>query len=173
MKANIKKKFNELENAREKLCEELKKFDSRTLNKKPSSDKWSVAQVLFHIMNSEKLVLSYMKKKTRDEIQLEKAGIAEWIKSTMLNFYLKMPFKFKAPEAVAFVPENLDPDNLMIEFATVRNGFKDFLESLPEDLYEKKIFKHPITGRMNIWMTLSFIKNHSERHYKQIRRIIN
>jgi hypothetical protein len=43
---------------------------------------------------------------------------------------------------------------------------------MPEDISEKKIFRHPITGRMNPEDTLAFMELHARRHFKQIKEIL-
>ena len=87
--------------------------------------------------------------------------------------YLNSPMKFKAPEGVSSVPESIDPEKLMNEFNSNRNDWKDLLAKLPEDMLQRKIFRHPISGRMNLSMTLDFMKHHSDRHFKQIKRLLN
>jgi uncharacterized damage-inducible protein DinB len=173
MRAKIKKKFDELEIAREKLFLEINEYSNDQLNIQPNPDKWSANQIIFHITSAEKWTLSYIKYKIEKSDKFLKMNINQYFKSALLKLALKGPIKWKAPKEVSIIPTDLNFEFLKADFIANRESWKSFLEEVPEDLLDKAIFRHPISGKMNLNKTLEFLKDHSERHFGQIRRIIN
>ncbi len=172
MEAKIKKKFEEMESDLFSVLKELEGRDEFILNQAPQPGKWSIVQILHHLMEVEIGTLMYIKKKTQSPENLEKSGFTEWWKSGILNFYLKAPIKWKAPKSVDTVPDTDSFENTTARFKKTRASWNEFLSSMPEDWAGKKIFRHPTTGRMNLFQTLRFIDLHAKRHYKQIRKIL-
>ncbi len=148
-------------------------LENEFLNQPPAKRKWSIIQILHHLIQAEKGTLNYIKKKTQSPEKLQKAGLIDKLKSKLLNFYLKSPKKWKAPEMVNRIPEKDSLENTIIAYNSIRNEWYSFLIQMPDDWSRKKIFRHPITGRMDMYMTLDFLELHAKRHFAQIQAILN
>jgi hypothetical protein len=105
---------------------------------------------------------------------LKKAGIKAAARELALNTYLSSPLKWKAPEAIS--GDNL-PDHetfwkTVQKWKNQRVELREFLETVPDELLKKEIYKHPFVGRISIIGMLRFFDRHFNRHRKQINRII-
>ena len=172
MEAKIKKKFEEMEKERNTLFQKIENLDNEFLNQPPSEGKWSVVQLLHHLMSAEKGTLAYIKKKTLSPDKLQRAGLKEWMKSKILNFYLRAPKKWKAPEQVSRVPDRIEKEDIIESYNSTRDKWDAFLKDMPEDWARKKIFRHPLSGRLDLFMTLDFLQLHAKRHFGQIEKIL-
>jgi uncharacterized damage-inducible protein DinB len=172
METKIKKKFEEMEMDKKAIFQKINSLDDEFLNRPPAPEKWSIIQILHHLIDAESGTLIYIKKKTLSPDKLEKAGLLEWWRSKVLNFYLKAPMKWKAPAMVDKVPIKETYQNTLDRYNKNREKWAEFLEEMPEDWAKKKIFRHPISGRLDMHMTLDFLDLHAQRHFQQIRQIL-
>lgn len=172
MAANIKKKFEEIEKSRIELFKEIEHLDDESFNWKPGPKKWSIAQVLHHLCIAEENTLNYIYKKTQSPDLLLDAGVKEMFRSQMLRLWLKLPFKYNAPKVVQDVPEHSGPVETINHYNKIRKHWEHFIDNVPESFIRKKIFRHPFSGRMDLIMTLDFMRDHADRHHKQIRKVL-
>ncbi|MEQ8519598.1 MAG: DinB family protein [Cytophagales bacterium] len=173
METKLKKKFELMEKDKIAIFQKIKGLDNERLNSPPEPGKWSIIQILHHLIQAEEGTLNYIKKKTQSPEKLQNAGLIEKIKSKVLNYYLKSPKKWKAPEVVNKIPENDSLENTLKTYDALREDWLNFLNGMPKDWVRKKIFRHPITGRMDMHMTLDFLDLHAKRHFKQIQSILD
>ena len=175
MRKSIEKQLNTLDEELRLLLRDLKKFSDGDLNWQPKAGKWSVLQVMQHLMRAELLSHKYVEKKLSFNPTLKRAGLLSFFNRLLLRFYLKLPFRFKAPEAVADeqFPEKAAFWDLVKQWNEQRAALRDYLGGLPDELFKKAIYKHPFGGRMSLGGMLTFHISHFRRHRKQISRILD
>jgi hypothetical protein len=171
MKDKILNQFNNLEVLRAELEERFSGWSDSDFIKEPSPGKWSASQVVFHLINSEELSANYISKKLLAPEKLKKTGLKQNINSFLLNTFLKMPVKYKAPSVVAKSEDKYSKAELFDRWKKSRINFKTLILNIDEKLYDDLLFKHPFAGRFNIYQTLTFIQEHIKHHIKQIDRI--
>jgi hypothetical protein len=164
--------FNQLEISRQALFEKIDSIDDDLVNFKPDLHSWSIVQVCHHLILSEELSLQYLNKKLQYKSPIAQAGIWAFLRSSLTNYALQLPIRYRAPKRVSEFPENLDWNNLKSRWVAVRIGMQECLEKIPEEYVNKLVYKHPSIGRLTIDQMLTFFKNHIFRHEKQIDRLI-
>lgn len=161
-------KFSSLENIRLRILYHVTPWDDMQFNAKPSDGKWSVGQVIFHLVQVEQFSVSYVNKKIKYPEALKTTGFGTSLRYSLLKFFLHLPVKYKAPVQVAKVPENLNKEELLKQWEDTRKEMALLLDRLPVEMHDKNIFKHLIAGRMNIAQMLDFIHHHINHHLPQI-----
>jgi hypothetical protein len=135
--------------------------------------RWSISQILTHLLISEQLSLRYMKKKSLGIEQLNNSGLIEQVKSMLLTISQRLPFKYKAPTIVLeSTPPALSLHEIVAQWSTLRTELQEFLNSIEERNIRKKIYKHPIAGRLNASQAVSFFREHIKHHLPQIKRLL-
>jgi len=172
MDSKLESKFKNFENSRLKLLTELEKRGDKELNYHPGKDKWSVIQVMHHLIIIEQLSIGYINKKLTYKTNIKKSGFSAAIKVFVLKLLLRMPFRFKAPKIVSEVPNSGDFNQVKDQWDQTRKELRKLLDNLPEEFLNKNIFKHALAGKMNIYQMLSFMDEHFKHHVKQIDRIL-
>lgn len=136
--------------------------------------KWSILQILAHVVTSEQLSVSYIKKKSLGILMAGDSGILEEIKFAFLKASQRLPLRYKAPVHVQNnTPVCLSLDEVAIQWNDVRTDLKNFLESFEQENLRKKIYRHPVAGRLKILQALGFLYEHILHHKPQIDRLLN
>jgi hypothetical protein len=170
----LQRNFERLQNDTKLLLKEVSALSSVTYHHRPNDGKWSISQILTHLLTSERLSLSYMKKKSLGIENLENTGVLEQIKFFILKISQRIPFKYKAPRGVIDqTPAPLSYGDLVRQWEVLRLDLHQFLSGIPEGNIRKKIFKHPRVGMLDANQGLQFLAEHLHHHKPQIMSIIH
>lgn len=170
MRAPLSDKVQQLNIELEQLFSDLQSYSKEALNKSPSPGAWSATQIMHHVMLSEKHALQYCKKKLSFQPALEVAGFAAKLRAKLIEGYLKLPFKFKAPKAIdeSVLPKESDLAQIIEEWKAQRQALAAFFNELPSEYLDKVVYKHPAGGRLSFDGMLGFFEVHFRRHQKQL-----
>jgi uncharacterized damage-inducible protein DinB len=163
----------ELNRQRADLLDHVREITSEHYGLSPSPGKWSIGQILTHLVTSEKLSLGYMKKKALGIDQLKNSGVKEAIRLRLLIISQRLPFRYNAPQVVVEnTPEAWPLDELIHQWDKVRADLAEFLEGIKEENIYKVIYKHPVGGRMDVHQAMTFFREHINHHKPQIDRLL-
>jgi uncharacterized damage-inducible protein DinB len=172
MNKKLQSLYDKAESDRKKILEIITSVPEKKLFHQPNN-KWSISQILTHIILSERISLQYMRKKSLGISDLTYSGWWEEIKSALLTLSQRIPFKYKAPQIPAInAPSNLSLAEIKNQWSTVRDELKVFLTGIEDKDVGKKIYKHPLAGRLNVIHAVSFMKEHVNHHWYQIKRLL-
>lgn len=173
MNKKLEYKYSLLESSRKTLIESLDKLGISKLKTPPAKDKWSVAQIIYHLNQAEGNSVLYVSKKIKDVNNLKKSGIMESLKIMSLRIAFILPLHYKAPNVLGPMPDGVDYIEIKHKWKETREKMKVLLDSLPEDTLGMNVFKQPAVGRLNVYQMLDFMQVHFNRHKSQIDRIIS
>jgi hypothetical protein len=104
---------------------------------------------------------------------LEQAGVRAFFRSLVLNIAMRLPFKYKVPDAIAVdLTEDYSYEVLSADWKALRTEISEFLESIDEATAKKELFRHPLLGKMSLMQGLRFMNEHVARHSLQLERIL-
>ena len=172
MNTKLQQQFNDLEESRKALFFDLREQDDDIINKKPTAEAWSIAQVIEHLIMSEELSLKYLQKKTLDTSTAQVAGMGSHWRFFLTRTVFVMNIKYKAPGLINPPSDFVSIRQLEERWTAVRNDTVKLLNQLPEADLKKEIWKHAIAGKMNIEQMLAFFAIHFNRHRKQVYRTL-
>lgn len=172
MNAQLEKKFLQLEEERKNLFGELKNYSDDVINKKPSPEKWSVAEVIAHLITAEEMSLKYLSKKIQDTSKEKGEGLKHKCRWLLVQIVFTFNIKFKAPEIVEPKMGYQSLTTLETKWIDVRNQTLQVLQKLSDEEVNKTLWKHAIAGKMNLHHMLQFFGVHYNRHKKQIERTL-
>lgn len=163
--------FNRLEEDRHTLFAKLDALNENQLIFKPGANKWSITEVVQHLVLSEQGAYRYMSKKNLAET-LPKLGWTAAFRSATLNIGMSLPLRYKAPRGGNIQPTgDVSYQQLKQEWQEVRENLYRFIEALPPKKMRGAIFRHPFAGYLTITQTFRFFEEHLKHHFKQIERI--
>lgn len=172
MNDRLKSRFERLEGVRQRIEARIDGVAPGTLNRQPAPGRWSVAQVIGHLLKAETLSVSYIRKKASDPSKLRSAGLKEALLAAVVVVMMRVPLKMPAPDIVSEFPENEDPAELRERWMRLRGEMSAMLDQIPDSLLSKCLYKHPAAGPMTLESALDFMVAHATRHAGQIDRVL-
>jgi hypothetical protein len=165
--------FDQIENQKERLLELLHSTSKEKLNL-CMEGKWSINQVIAHLITAERLSLSYLQKKINSINEVADSGLWEELKMAFLIASQRLPgLKFKAPRVVIEnTPAGVELNELKEQWHILRTELKTFLEIIPDGLEKRLIYKHVRAGRLNTIHALKFFREHIIHHTPQIKKLL-
>jgi uncharacterized damage-inducible protein DinB len=164
--------FGTLENQRIELLHVLNTISPEAARSHPPG-KWSVAQVISHLIASEQLSVGYLNKKILGIETAPKTGFPEQLKMIVLIISQRLPLKFKAPTVIVQNTPNYENiEQLKMAWGKTRNDLKAVLEKFDDNQINRKVFKHPVAGMLNIQQALRFFREHIIHHTPQIKNLL-
>ncbi|MCC9166608.1 DinB family protein [Pontibacter harenae] len=170
MHPKLEQLYLRLEKTRNRLLDELEGLDDDLLNSKPTAEKWSINQIVAHMLLVEKVTASYVHRKLETPEELEDSSLKSSFKSLLMKVLLKTGIKFKAPSVVANVPATADLLALRYDWDQLRYKLEDILTEIPDYLLYKNVFNHPKAGPLTVHQTLHFLQDHFDHHLRQIQQ---
>lgn len=170
MEQKLKRIFTEAEHERHALIELIRQKCKGNVPQ-PPLNKWSITQILSHLMMSERMSFQYMKKKYLGINEAPESGLLQELKLQLLIVSQRLPIKYKAP---AVLGEGEPPEITLAEAETQWNALREeiasFLEKFDDKTVKKNVYKHPIAGRLNVIQAIRFFQEHMRHHVPQIKR---
>jgi uncharacterized damage-inducible protein DinB len=164
--------FDSLETQRKNLLVLISSLSTEQLNAHPEG-KWSIAQLLSHLISSERLSVSYMNKKILGIQEAADTGLKEELIMILVKVSQRLPLKFKAPKVLA---ENTityhTAEELSEAWEKIRMELKEVLGRFEEDQLKRKVYKHPVAGMLNSKQALQFFREHINHHTPQIKKLL-
>lgn len=85
----------------------------------------------------------------------------------------RLPIKFKAPKVVVdHTPVFNNAAEIAAAWNQTRVELKDLLVRFEANQLKRKIYKHPIAGKLNIIQATRFFSEHIIHHTPQIKRLL-
>lgn len=165
--------FNRLKNKWTDLFNELSSIPLAVLEEPEAQGKWSINQVLVHLIEAEKNGIRYIQKKMQSDEGFKQDNWNSRFRFWLLCALLRLPLKFKKPQILPEPSNEIDFDNIQEMVCEAHNEIEMFLKIFPNDLVKKQIFKHPIAGRLPLNNSLEFLHLHFDHHMRQVQRILN
>jgi uncharacterized damage-inducible protein DinB len=170
MHRKLANRFQDLEQARHRLLSLTEGYTRQQVTFTPGDGQWSMAQVMQHLVMTETQILHYVQRRL-EKGSLSEADYKSWLRYMLVKLALRYRKKIKAPKQVAAPPSDLDPAKVKEAWSQLRQQWATTLNTIPDDLLSKNMFRHPMAGDMSIGHTLGFMAEHVRHHMAQIRRI--
>jgi hypothetical protein len=174
MHASLQTIFTKIEADRTRLLSSLSNLPDDLLTHSPAPSRWSVNQILTHIVASEKISIGYIKKKALGMDTVGNSGILEAGKLGLLKISQRLPLRYRAPRVVVDnTPPALPLPELIQQWNDVRTDIRRFIETLEDKNIRKKLYKHPVMGRLDVGQAMLFMNEHVHHHWPQVKRLLN
>lgn len=152
-----------LENAIKGLTEEQMKF-------KPSAERWSIAECLEHIANTETLVYGSVTNSLTQPTNPEKRSEIKVTDEELLTKLVDRSGKAKAPEILQPTGKYATAKEIIDAFMAQRNKEIEFVQTTKEDL-RNHVSPHPFFGMIDSYQWLLLNAGHQKRHTLQIEEV--
>ncbi len=157
-----------LDATHERLLATITTIDEESFSRRPSENNWSIAEVVHHLCLVEERVIKDLEKALLKPPR-NLPFVRRLVPISIVAFRL---IRVKAPQAVTPTNPPLKEEAIH-NFNAAREKLKAICASHGRQRLNQTVFKHPFLGEINGVATISFVGYHEQRHYKQIREIID
>jgi len=173
MNSQLENLYDKIEEQRKSLLLSLSTLSQGKLNERLRG-KWSINQIIAHLITAENLSIRYLNKKILGINEAKDSGLLEELKMLLLIVSQRLPLKFKAPKVVVdHTSKETDLNKLVGEWDKTREELKNLLDRMEDHHLKRKIYRHVAVGMLNIQHTLIFMKEHVGHHLPQIKYLLN
>lgn len=168
MERSLDRAFTRMERERKAFLDSVSHIPEDLLEQSPATGKWSIAQIVVHLVQAETSALSYLRKK------LHHGGhgpvrLAGTFRLVALRCALATPVRWKAPRIISDVP-HINWQDATMQWRSVRDDWRRSLEDLPPGTAAHGLFKHPVAGKLTLAQGLRFMATHVRHHHGQAMR---
>jgi hypothetical protein len=171
MDSKLASVYEHIEKKRTELLTMISRVPEETFYSAPAG-KWSISQIIVHLILAEQLSLQYIKKKSLGIDHAGDTGPIEELKYLMLKISQRLPLKYKAPRILGEgAPESAPLSDSIAKWNALRGQLKSFLDTIDSQHLKRKIYKHAVAGRLNILHAIDFFNEHMQHHLPQILKL--
>lgn len=138
---------------------------------RPEPVAWCMLDVLNHLNMAEQGVYEFVAVKRDPKRMPERLRWDVLLRTAAMMVVLKSPIRFKAPARIKSPITDKDFRTLQAEWMQARSRLRDFVRGMPPELQHAPVFKHPFFGFLGIAQTMRFLKEHTDHHIRQLKRI--
>ena len=170
MLPDIQKQYDSLKLKLEALLQRLDSLTGAKLSFKAGPDKWSIIEVIEHLVIAEKGLLKQLSTnipastldpdaKTPDKHQIV-------IKVMERDIEVDVPHESLEPQG------RIALEDLLNQWIDLRKKLQDLLAEIEPAKKDDPVFRHPYGGPLDIADTLQFFEVHFDNHMRHIDRIL-
>jgi len=156
-----------LEETRELLLKTTSGLSCAQLQYKPASDRWSVGEILEHVVFTEQRALARIQNALLQPVNTAKSS---WEDDGLVQTIAGRIGRANAPEPI--LPSGRWPlEQLLPEFETARSSTINFAGTTTGEL-RQHFMNHPLFGPLDCYQWLLAIPAHCERHRLQTEEVL-
>lgn len=164
----MKRVLKRLDATHQRLLETIAPLDAERFARKPSADKWSVAEVMQHLCLVEQHMIDGLEQGLQQPPQRLR------LLNHLIPYSLLVGRRVRRVRSPEFVkPLDAPPKETVIENY---NRLRAALKALSTEHGRKRlsgvVLKHPFLGDFNGVKAVAFVGYHERRHHKQIQDIL-
>jgi uncharacterized damage-inducible protein DinB len=156
----------------DQILGDLSEVEDEVLYQKIEQKKWSIIQILNHLILAERMSLRYIQKKFPAIDQLYDAGLKATAAMKAMKIAQRSSRKFKAPDQVSQPEGDTSLSDIKTNWKVVQDELKSFLDNYPDKYLKKALFKHPFIGRVSLNQMMEINIEHMRRHQLQIEQLL-
>lgn len=169
MLAELQSRFDQLEDRRRSLISVLESLKDDQITRKPDQDRWSLLQVIQHIILGERGA-RLSERELRDNPirgQLKPGKLIEVVRDI-----LDRDMPVGVPDA-SLEPDGKTPfPDLLEQWDKERQLLMDLLDTVNPETRDTVMFSHPAAGPMPARELLDLALSHFDYHQRQIERLL-
>jgi len=167
---NIQKQHESFKKKREDLLQQLGSLSSEVLSFKAAPDKWSIVEVVEHLVIAEKDLLKQLSTNvptsTLDPESKTPEKYQTVIKVMVRDIPVDVPDESLQPHG------RLPLNELLRLWDAMRKRLAELLAEIKSENIGNPVYRHPYGGPLDISETLQFFEVHFDNHMRHIDRIL-
>ena len=170
MISNIQEKFESLTVKRTEFLKHLESLSNELITFKAGADKWSIVEVVEHLVIAEDDLLTQLSKNVPASTLDPKSKTPDKYQTVIKVMERDIPVD--VPDKRAEPKGRLTLVELLNQWDDIRKKLQGLLSEINTENRDDAVYRHPYGGPLNIEETLQFIDVHFDNHMRHIDRIL-
>lgn len=166
---DIERRRQALDDTRRALLDEMAALDPAALIARPLAEKWSMLEIIEHLVLAERAVLKGLPDLSR--LTERRRGPGHRVRYLLVMFVLRSGIRVRVPSA-AMIPQG---DRSLAELRRLWDENQAWLRSCVDRLgangIRRAVFEHPVAGPLTVEQAVRMDQVHINRHLRQIRAL--
>jgi len=155
--------------ARRALLDELGALEPAVLSAKPLPGKWSILEIVEHLVLAERAVFKGMPDPLR--LDARERGLGDHARYLLVTFILKAGVPVRAPSRRMLPQGGRSLAELRHMWDENKAWLLSVLDALGPEGLGKAVFEHPVAGPLTVEQSVRMVQVHFDGHVKQIRAL--
>jgi len=169
MTPDLRQRFERIERQKQTVLSNIAGWPAEQIRFRPKPAAWSALDVLDHIVKTEQATFAIARKQLPNRTPV---SFSDRMRGMVVIAVMQSPVRVKVPAAATMVlPANTDLPEISSRWAAVRLEIFDLLQSLQPENSRCGLFRHPVSGWMDVSQTLAFTSAHLRHHVYQLDRL--
>lgn len=163
-------RLQRIEALRTSLLAETGGLDLQSLTTRLEPDKWSILEVLEHLVRSETDVMRGIFE--GETLAARERTLGNRMAFLVVMFVLRYPIPVKTPSRGMVPRGKWSWDEISSKWEQNHKTIRKFVDELDEEGRRQAVFAHPVSGPLTPYQAILMLEVHLRRHARQIRRMI-
>ena len=162
--------FADIEAQKTAMLARIEAWPAERLTYRPAPEEWSAIEVLDHLVNVETGVLAAMRRGLEAPNRI---GVRDRLGFLLVDLVFRSRRRVKVPmSAKRVLPgDEADMTDLVPRWDASRVALGELLAHLSPEDTRQGVFRHPVSGWMNVPQVLRFFSTHITHHHFQLDRL--
>lgn len=163
------RRLDSIENKRDRLMDRLAEMDAGRMAARPRPDKWSIQEIVEHLVLSEGGVFGDLEE-LGDRTSLRR-GAKHLLLYQLVMLILRFDIPVRVPSRSMIPRGELALPELGVRWEANHRQMRQWITTADPAQLDQPLFRHPVAGPMTIAQSLRMLEVHLDRHTRQIRAI--
>lgn len=171
MRDQLERDLEAIDTSRCALLDELGILDSGTLAARPRPGKWSILEIVEHLVLAEREVLQKLPRPS--ELVELKRGLRTHFTYPMVMLVLRWGIAVKAPSPGMIPTGTSSLSQLRGQWDESQRWLRAYVAGLDRHGIGRAVFQHPVAGPLTVQQAVHMSQLHILAHTRQIRRLLS
>ncbi|MDJ0818588.1 MAG: DinB family protein [Desulfobacterales bacterium] len=163
-------KFQSLTQKRSQLFQQLDELSGEILHFKAGPDKWSIVEVIEHLVIAEEDLLQQLSANIPASTLDPASKTPD--RYRMVIKVMKQDIEVDVPDKRAEPRGRLTLEELIGKWDDIRGRLPEYLTAVTDEKKDDLVYRHPFGGPLSVIEALHFIEVHFDNHMRHIDRIL-
>jgi hypothetical protein len=168
---DLTRRLRKIDDLRSNLLDEVGALDPQTLKARPIPGKWSILEVVEHLVLSEQDVMNGIFNPS--SLQPRKRTLRDRLAFLLVMFILRFPIPVRTPSSGMVPRGKRSLGELRESWDQNLTALREFVAALDNGGLRQPVFRHPVAGPLTIRHAVAMQEVHLRRHARQIRKLEN
>ncbi len=162
-------RLRNIDSKRTTLLDRAASLEPSRLTAHPRPGKWSILEIIEHMVIAEEDVLGDFA--TLDRREHRPRGLRNRLLYRLVMFILTHDIPVRAPSRAMIPSGDRSLAELRARWEENHRLLRRYVEALDEAGTKRAVFRHPVTGPITVSQALHMLEVHLDRHTRQIRAL--